>query len=140
MKTILLPRAFSTIGWILLVPSLLLGIFIIFIEPGGSFWGSYSIVETIVNDIAIIGSALGALFITCARLRHEDEMTTSLRLHSLLLAIYIYVGILVVSTLAVNGLPYSYFMVVNLAMFPVIFAFVFRIKLLHYFKQPEDEK
>lgn len=139
MKTILLPRAFSTIGWILLVPSLLLGIFIIFIEPGSS-WGFYGTGEVIVNDIAIIGSALGALFVTCARLRQEDEMTMALRLHSMLLAIYIYVGILVVSTLAVNGLPYSYFMVVNLAMFPVIFAFVFRIKLLHYFKQLEDEK
>lgn len=139
MKTILLPRVFSTIGWILLIPSILLGIFILFIGLEQS-WGFSGSAEIIANDTAIIGCALGALFVTCARLRHEDEMTTALRLHSLLLAIYIYVGVIVVCTLSVNGFKYFLFMAANLVIFPMIFAFVFRINLYCHLKELEDEK
>ena len=59
MKTFLFPHTFRPIGWIVLVPTLILGILLLdgILSVDGS-------VETILTDTAIIGIALGSIFIT----------------------------------------------------------------------------
>lgn len=134
MKNFLFPHVFRPIGWILFLPALLLGIVL--------FCGLYSfdgLTEIIVNDVAIIGIALGALFITCSRERIEDEMTGAIRLRALLSALYAYVVFLVIETLVVNGMAYFYVMTANLVAFPIIFALRFRYEM-HKYYTISDEK
>ena len=90
MKNLLFPHAFQLVGWVMFVPSLLMGALVYFGVL--SFAGS---LETVVNDSVIIGIALGALFVVCSKERVEDEMTRSIRLASLLNSIYVYVTLLI---------------------------------------------
>lgn len=136
MKIFLFPHTFRPIGWIVLVPTLLLGILLL--TGGLSIQGS--IVETILNDTAIIGIAIGSIFITCSRERIEDEMTSTLRLKALLSSLYIYVAFLIIWTLAINGMAYIYVMIASLVMLPMIFVVRFRYEMHKYYKIKSDEE
>lgn len=135
MKTFLFPHTFRPIGWIVLVPTLILGILLLdgILSVDGS-------VETILTDTAIIGIALGSIFLTCSRERIEDEMTSSIRLKALLTSLYTYVVFLVIWTLAVNGMAYLYVMAASLVMLPIIFVVRFRYEMHRYYKIKSDEE
>lgn len=135
MKTFLFPHTFRPIGWIVLVPTLILGILLLdgILSVDGS-------VETILTDTAIIGIALGSIFITCSRERIEDEMTSSIRLKALLTSLYTYIVFLVIWTLAVNGMAYLYVMAARLVMLPIIFVVRFRYEMHRYYKIKSDEE
>lgn len=134
MKNLLFPRIFQPIGWIMFLPSLIMGVLV--------FLGVFSLrgtAETVVNDIVIIGIALGSLFIVCSKERIEDEMTRSIRLSSLLTSIYVYVALLVLCTLFINGINFSVFLVINLVLFPLIFVCIFRLEIYRFNRLNEDE-
>lgn len=135
MKTFLFPHTFRPIGWIVLVPTLILGILLLdgILSVDGS-------VETILTDTAIIGIALGSIFITCSRERIEDEMTSSIRLKALLTSLYTYIVFLVIWTLAVNGMAYLYVMAASFVMLPIIFVVRFRYEMHRYYKIKSDEE
>lgn len=136
MKLFLFPRVFRIIGWIVFVPSLVLSIPLL-------MYGTLNLsglTETIANDTAIIGIALGSLFITCSRERIEDEMTGAIRLRSLLSALYAYVAFLVMETLVVNGMYYFYVMAANLVAFPIIFTLRFRYEMHKYYTVSDEEQ
>lgn len=135
MKTFLFPHTFRPIGWIVLLPTLILGILLLdgILSVDGS-------VETILTDTAIIGIALGSIFITCSRERIEDEMTSSIRLKALLTSLYTYIVFLVIWTLAVNGMAYLYVMAASLVMLPIIFVVRFRYEMHRYYKIKSDEE
>lgn len=135
MKNLLFPRGFQFVGWTLFVPALVLGVLVCF-----GILGLSGITETVVNDVIIIGITLGALFIVCSKERHEDEMTRTLRLSSLLNSIYVYAVILIAATLSVNGLAFYYVMLVNLALLPLIFVVIFRMEMHRYYKENGDEE
>lgn len=132
MKNLLFPHIFQPIGWILFVPCLILGALIYF-----EVLTLTGIAETIVNDIAIIGIAVGALLIVCSKERIEDEMTRSIRLSSLLNSLYIYVILLVASTIALNGIAFLMFAWANLVLLPIIFVINFRLEMHRYNKMCE---
>ena len=135
MKTILLPHYMRVVGWILFLPSLLVGVLLLLdvISLNG-------IAGVVVNDTAIIGIAIGSLFICCSRERQEDEMMQAVRLQALMVSLYVYVGLLIVCTLIINELAYLYFMIANLCLFPVVFLLVFKIMIARYRKEFDDEK
>lgn len=135
MKNLLFPHIFQPIGWILFVPCLILGALIYF-----EVLTLTGIAETIVNDIAIIGIAVGALLIVCSKERIEDEMTRSIRLSSLLNSLYIYVILLVASTIALNGIAFLMFAWANLVLLPIIFVINFRLEMHRYNKMCENEE
>lgn len=135
MKNILFPHIFQPIGWLMFVPSLIMGALIYF--GAFSFAGT---TETIVNDSVIIGIALGSLFIVCSKERIEDEMTQSIRLASMLNSIYAYVVLLVTCTISVNGFDFLVFAVLNLVLLPIIFVCIFRLEMHRYNKMCEDEE
>lgn len=142
MKKFLFPHFFKPIGWVLFIPSLIVwGLFFLSITTSIDVLPSFAgIAETIVNDIVIISTIIGALFIVCSKERIEDEMTKSIRLSSLLNSIYAYVILLVICTLLINGFSYLEFVVFNLALFPIIFVCNFRLEMHRYNKMCEDEK
>ena len=135
MKNILFPHCFQTIGWIIFVPSLIMGALIYFDMT--SFSGIYDI---IVNDLVIIGIALGSLFIVCSKEHIEDEMTRSIRLSSLLNSIYAYVVLLIAFTIAINGIGFLMFSIFNLALLPIIFVCNFRLEMHRYDKMCDNEE
>lgn len=135
MKNLLFPHAFQLVGWVMFVPSLLMGALVYF--GVFSFAGS---VETVVNDSVIIGIALGALFVVCSKERVEDEMTRSIRLASLLNSIYVYVTLLIGCTILLNSVDFLAFAVFNMVLLPIIFVCNFRSEMHRYNKMCEDEK
>lgn len=135
MKNLLLPRSFRLVGWILFVPAIIMGILIV----SGSC-ALTGVAETVENDAVIIGIALGAVFIVCSKEAREDEMTRSIRLSALLNALYVYVAMLIASTLLINGVEFFWFMVVNLVLLPVIYVVMFRLEMHRYNKMSEDEE
>ena len=135
MKTILLPHYMRVIGWILFVPCLIIGVLILV-----EVLSLNGVAGVVVNDIAIMGIAIGAIFICCSRERQEDEMVQAVRLQALMMSLYVYVGLLIVCTLVINNLYYLYFMIANLCLFPVVFLLVFKIMIAHYRKVFDDEK
>lgn len=136
MKNLLFPRGFQVAGWMLFIPAVTMGMLLCVLRlvdmPG--------ILETIVNDVVIIGIVTGALFIVCSKGRQEDEMTASIRLNALLNALYIYASLLIINTVLLNGLLYFQFMIINLVLLPVIYVIVFRIEMHRYSKMGEDEE
>lgn len=136
MKNFLLPHIFQPIGWIMFIPSLIIGAICYFRMPVFVT----GITETIVIDSVIIGIALGALFIVCSKERYEDEMTKSIRLASLLNSIYVYVILLVGSTILINGVNFLVFTLLNLVLFPIIFVCNFRLEIHRYNKLCQDEE
>lgn len=135
MKNLLFPRSFRLVGWILFVPAIIMGILIV----SGSCTLT-GVAETVENDAVIIGIALGAVFIVCSKEAREDEMTRSIRLSALLNALYVYVVLLIASTLLINGVAFFQFMVVNLVLLPVIYVVMFRLEMHRYNKMSEDEE
>ncbi len=135
MKTFLLPHKFQYVGWTIFVPAIAIGCLIFFSVT--SFSG---LIETIVNDAAIIGIALGSLFIVCSRDKIEDEMTRSIRLASLLNTLYIYTLLLVATTIFVNGIYFMSFAIINLVLLPIIFVVIFKLKMQRYYKITDNEE
>ena len=82
MKTMLLPHYMRIIGWILFVPCLVVGVLILV-----EVLSLNGVVGVVVNDTAIIGIAIGALFICCSRERQEDEMVQAVRLQALMMSL-----------------------------------------------------
>lgn len=135
MKKFLFPHVFRRIGWIILVPTLLLGVILL-----SDILNIYGIMETVIADTAIIGIAIGSLFIGCSRERIEDEMTSTIRVNSLLTSFYTYIVFLIICTLAVNGIAYLYVMAASLVMLPMIFVIRFRYEMHKYYKMKSDEE
>lgn len=129
MKNLLFPHSFQLIGWIMFIPALIAGALIYFNVL--SFSGN---IETVVYDLVIIGIALGALFTVCSKERIEDEMTQSIRLASLLNSIYVYVAMLIIFTMVLNGFDFLRFAVINLVLLPILFVFNFRLEMHRYNK------
>lgn len=148
MKTILLPHIFRKIGWALLLLSLVAFVIVMASEYQTadnvfSYLTSPSarvVAKSILNNLLIIGWTLGALFVACGRLREEDEMTRAIRLRALLISLYIYVGILIISTLAIYGIFYFIVMEINLCLFPVVFLIVFELQIYSYRKLTDNEE
>ena len=135
MKTLLFPHRMRSLGWCLFVPALIVGALKFFDVICAS-----GVADIAINDAAIIGIAIGALLIVCSRERVEDEMTGSIRLASMLNAIYIQVTLLTVCTLCLNGLTYLNFMAANLVLLPIIFVVIFRLEMRSYNKFTDDEE
>lgn len=135
MKNLLFPKGYQIVGWLLFVPAVIMGVLCYF-----SVFAVGGLAETILNDAIIIGVALGAILIVCSREPNEDEMTRSIRLSALLNALYVYVGLLVASTVVINGVAFVGFMVVNLVLFPIIYVVIFRLEMHRYNKMGEDEE
>lgn len=136
MKNLLFPGQFQVIGWLLLIPAIILGVYMCFFSP---VFGT-GIIEIILNDVAIIGITVGSIFIVCSKEKHEDEMIRSIRLASLLQALYIYAVILIASVLLINGANFFLFMSFNLVLLPLIYVVVFRLEIYRYNKMSEDEE
>ena len=105
----LFPHRFKLIGWIIAIPSIILGLLVLindfrfdfltvkvpfkyFFDGGFSSSDDKGNVFSIFNftdEISVIGSILGLLLIAFSKVRVEDEYVSQIRLESLQWAIYL---------------------------------------------------
>ncbi|MEG2612619.1 MAG: hypothetical protein RR971_03920, partial [Alistipes sp.] len=93
-----------------------------------------------VNNIALIGFCLGTIFVSCSREKIEDELIAKLRLDSLLIALYVNYGLLIVAALTVYDIDFLNIMLYNLFTTPLLFFILFRFKLWLLRKEVRDEE
>ena len=112
--TLLLPNGFKKIGWAIFVPAFLLGCSICFFGENFDRW---LFRETVMNNIAIIGTVVGALFI-----QH-------IRLNALMAAMWINYLLLIVVSLSIYNINYLTVMACGMATPLVIFLLVYHFNL-----------
>ena len=127
----LFPHGFQKWGWCIFAVGVISGIYALVTDYGTG---------PLVNNIAIIGTVIGAMFVTCSREKIEDEMVRQLRLNSLLVALYISYAVLIVCSLFVYGLDFLYVMIYNMFTILFIFMIVFRYRMWHLNKEMKDEE
>lgn len=151
MKTLLLPHGYKKIGWILLVPSLIVGIIFVVLdfhlpfEPTintfGYFGKGFEIghakqpafrvgaIDLIPNLVSIL-LLIGGIFVVFSKEKTEDEFINQIRLHSLQFSVFINYALLLICILCIHGIAFLDVMVYN--MFTVIFIYILRFHyLLH---------
>ena len=131
MKTLLFPHSFQKWGWCIFAVGVIFGIYALASDYGTS---------CLVNNIAIIGTILGAIFATCSREKIEDEMVHQLRLNSLLVALYVNYAVLIVCSLLVYDLDFLLVMMYNMFTMLLIFMVVFRYRMWRLNKEAKDEE
>ena len=112
----LLPSRFRLWGWVLLVPSVVLGL---------CFINDWGLDFDWMDELSVIGMTLSLLFIGFARCRQEDECVSALRLKALTLAVLVEYAVLVVGTLTCYEFDYFVFVCYNLFMLLVAFVLLF---------------
>lgn len=135
----LLPHRFNRIGWVLVIPTFLLGIYTVIYEwepsyfdvvvPGffiDEFLGEQKFVglveNNILNEILGILFIVGAIFVAFSKERDEDELIQKIRLQSLVWATYWNYGILILAFLFLYDLSFYWVMVFN--MFNILIFFI----------------
>ncbi|MBS1746381.1 MAG: hypothetical protein JST21_09460 [Bacteroidetes bacterium] len=158
MKTgLLLPHKFKLIGWCLLIPATIAGIFLSFTNFDALHINSWTfaifndqvfgesksfgfiktnMTNTIVGSIFIIG----AMFVGFSKEKREDEFIAKLRLSSLMWAVWVNYFLLLLSFLFVYGTSFLNIMLYN--MFTVLIIFITRFNYILYknSKPVADEK
>lgn len=141
----LLPRQFNCFGWIILVPSILVGIwyfissrdiaalnvkvFALLNDDFSSKDYLTVISNNITDEILILLITLGLVFVGFSRTKQEDEYINRVRLESLVWATYINIFILIFSTIFIYGGCYFNVMVVLLLSQLLLFVAKFNIAL-----------
>lgn len=131
MKTLLFSHGFQKFGWCVFAVGVIFGIYILVSDYD---------TDSLVNNIAIIGTVAGAILVTCSREKIEDEMVRQVRFNSLLVALYVNYAVLIVCSLLVYGLDFMSVMIYNMFTILLIFMVVFRYRMWRLNKEAKDEE
>ncbi len=139
----LLPYGFKWAGWVLLLSSLLLGGWIVamdFDPQSSELLSSLQLEGTLINNYAVIGLWLGAIFVGCSKERVEDEMITRIRLNALMIGFYLQAIFIIIASFVCNSLDYLEVMLYNLVTYPLIFVVIYRWMLRSALRGMSDEE
>jgi len=135
---LLFPHRFRLLGWIIFLPSAILGLATMYTEfaiswlsfgPLFDFLGSKSR-NNLTNEIAGLGVIVGLMFIAFSRELTEDEMIGHLRLEALQWSVYANYLILAITMISLYDGAFFSVMVYN--MFTVLLVFIGRFRWLLY--------
>lgn len=149
MKTnYLFPNKYKAIGWILFIPSLILGIISLFIdiEPNFLDFKVFSVFsdnifdskdgvffdfidDNIFNELLGIALIISSLLVAFSKEKEEDEYIIKIRLESLVWAVYINYIILFVSILIMHDFTFLRVMMINLFSTVIVFIIKFHLEL-----------
>jgi len=143
----LLPNKFKAVGWLILIPTSILGLVVINTDYSvewinlktiailnkdfGQSTEMFTYIETSLTN-TLLGSLfiIGGLLVSFSKEKIEDEYIASLRLSSLMWAVLLNYLILLLSFLLVYRLSFLDIMVYN--MFTVLIIFILRFHYLIY--------
>lgn len=140
----LFPHSCRKAGWIIFALSAILGAAIMLQDYFGLLPQAVAALlykyDYTVNNIAIIGIIAGGILATCSKERVEDEMISSIRLTSLLTALYIHYALIVVASLLVYDLDFLNVMLYGMFTIIIIFMIVFRWRIWQIEKVQKNEE
>ncbi len=157
-KQILLPNRFKLIGWIMLIPSALLGFLLmlsdlesklainskVFALYNDEILGDknhFGIISTdITNTLVGVVFILGAMMVGFSKEKQEDEYIANLRLSSLMLAVWVNYVLLFLSFIFIYGMGFLHVMIYNMFTVLIIFIGRFNVILLKNKMISTDEK
>lgn len=143
----LFPHKYKKIGWMILVPSAIIGFIVLLgdYEPAFLNWHVPAIFideflgekqlfgisqENVLNEILGVLTIIGLLLVAFSKEKYEDEFIAKVRLESLVWATFINYGILLIALILVYGLSFLWVMVFN--MFTILMFFIIRFNWLIY--------
>ncbi len=142
MKTnYLFPNRFKQLGWIILIPSASIGLVTLIVEYSPDFlnfkvpaifidelFGNKQLFGMVSNDMLneILGVLIiiSSLMVAFSKEKLEDEYISTIRLESLVWAVYVNYGILLFSFLFIFDFSFLWVMIFN--MFTVLLFFIVR--------------
>ena len=135
---LLLPHKFKGIGFLLLPPSLLLGILNMYYDFRFEFLTLKNTARdmfdgdiNLTDEFALTGTILSLLFIAFAREKQEDEYIESVRLKSLQWAVLVNYSLLLIATWLVHGgRGFTFIDVMIYNMLTVLIIFIVRFHLV----------
>lgn len=154
---LLLSHKYKALGWCLLVPASVLGIFLSFsdyeafpwnakvfalfnediLEKGQFFgWVDTNLTNTLVGALFIVG----ALLVSFTKEKIEDEFIAKIRLNALLWAVLVNYILLLMAFLLVYGMGFLQVMVYNMFTIPIIFLARFHYLLYQSNKTLSDDQ
>ena len=138
----LFPYKFKKVGWLVLIPSAILGLIILFSEYSPDFF-NFRVPAIIIDDFLfaekklfgmiennILDEILGVLVIISSILvafskeKIEDEFISKIRMESLVWAVYVNYGVLLLCMLFLYDFSFLWVMIFN--MFTVLIFFIVR--------------
>lgn len=152
-QTLLLPNRFKTIGWFILIPATLAGIYLIATGfestwltttvfaffgdnvviggQGGQTDHTFTLMTVdVTNTLVGILFMTGALMVSFSKERKEDEFIANLRLSSLLWSVWVNYVLLFLAFLFIWGFSFLNVMVYN--MFTILIIFIIRFNYILY--------
>jgi hypothetical protein len=159
MKThFLFPNSFKKIGWLLFVPSFILGTYLLL--SGFDFDNSF-VVKTfaIVNDrlfnqskyfnfiengildeLITVLVIVGGILVGFSKTKNEDEYISKIRYESLVWATYLNYGLILFFTAFVFGMPYLNVLFYNMFTLILFFIIRFHYKIYQLNKATHDDE
>lgn len=146
LKQILLPNRFKLVGWILLVPSAIVGFMLMLsdleskLKINSKVFALYNdeimgngrhtgIISTdITNTLVGVFFILGAMMVGFSKEKKEDEYVANLRLSSLMWAVWVNYVLLLLSIIFIYGMGFFQVMIYN--MFTVLIIFIGRFNII----------
>lgn len=153
-RKLLLPNRFKTIGWFILIPATIAGIFLMATEYEANwlttkvfaifnddlFFGNnesigaskyFTIITTdVTNTLVGILFIVGGIMVSFAKEKKEDEFIANLRLTSLMWSVWVNYALLLLCLIFVWGLAFFNVMVYN--MFTILIIFIIRFNYILY--------
>ncbi len=152
----LLPSHLKKLGWLLFIPSVIIGIPTVFYDWNPEIFNlkvfalldysenGYQLMNLIsnnfLNEILGITTAIGGILIAFSREPDEDELIYKMRLDALVWAIYWNYGILILSFLLFYDSNFFLAMVVNMFTPLLLFIIRFNLALVSFRKSIQDEE
>ena len=91
----------------------------------------FAIVENgITDELLLVMIIAGGLLVGFSKLKNEDELIAKIRYESLVWAVYVNFGIMLLATVFIYGITFLNVMIAN--MFTVLFFFILRFHLMLY--------
>ncbi|GAA5222438.1 hypothetical protein [Membranihabitans marinus] len=145
MKTkYLFPHSFKIIGWIVFIPSVLIGLWVLIKEIEPDFldrsvfalfiddWDEERfmgvLTNNILNEIMAVLVIVSGLLVAFSKEKYEDEYIAKIRLESLVWATYVNYGILLLAVIFVYDFSFFWVMIFN--MFTILLFFIVRFHYL----------
>jgi hypothetical protein len=149
----LFPYRFKKIGWLLIIPGVILGILYLAFEMEPKFleipvfaialdtfmgktrW--FTVTENnILDEIITALIVAGGIFVAFSRQKSEDEFISQIRLESLVWATYVNYAILIFTALFIYDMTFFWVLVLN--MYTVLFFFIARFHWALYLIKNKD--
>ena len=157
----LFSHRYKLIGWLLAIPALVLGLFVLLSDFSfefltlqlpfkyvfsDTFTNASSTINTtdevavlnLTDEVAAIGAIIGLLLVAFSKVKIEDEYVSKIRLESLQWAIYLNFALLIIAIALIHGM--MFFNVIIYNMFTPLIFFIIRFHYILFIKPSFETK